>query len=190
MTTYKITGYFRGTLYASYSRGLLQQALAELEAEQPVCEPPGGYKLPLKEFDLLHSEVLTATVLKPRTVAEKVALFCMHYKKHKSVAYRATREEKANMKLVTVNEQLLNTYFTHTAYPLTHTKSMADYVRHYNTVRDLAANGVPQKKTFPDHPDSDYEKTLSPEKLSAYRVHLRELGWRKVDGVYKKTETI
>ena len=112
--------------------------------------------------------------------------FCAMYK---GVAYRAGKEEKANMKLVSVTKELLHTYFTATQYPLSSVKSMADYVRQYNAVRDLATNGKPVKQqSFPDHPDSDYEKTLGPEKLSAFRMHLVQLGWKKVEGVWSKKD--
>lgn len=188
ITNYKVTGHFAGVVFAQYKNGHLVQLLAELESTQPVGDvPPGWDMFPLLEFDLRHSEVLTATEIKGRSVADKVALFCLVYYRYKGQPYRAMKEEKANMGTVSVTPQLLDSYFTHTAYPLSHNKSMADYVRHYNTVRDLAHNGVPKKSAFPDYPDSEYEKTLSPEKLSAYRVHLVSLGWKKVDGLWQQS---
>ena len=186
-TTYKVTSqFFNGSAFAMYDNGMLDTLIVELSDDAPGCKQTDYDQFPLKEKDLLISYgKWQAIELKPKTVAEKVALFCLLYKKHKGIAYRATKQEKANMKLVTCNQQLLDKYFTSTAYPLTHTKTMADYVRHYNTVRDLATNGTPAKKSsFPDVPDSDYEKTLSIEKLNAYRQHLLGLGWRKRDGVW------
>lgn len=189
--TYKVTGYWDGVVYAMYKHGLLAMAIVELTNNQQLiannqCAPPGFDMFPLKEFDLLRSEMLTAVLLKPKSVADKVALFTLKYKQHKGQPYRAMKEEKANLKNVTVNEALLDAYFKHVNYPLNGTKSMADYIRHYNTVRDLAANGVQAKSSFPQVYDKAYEKTISEDvaKLQRYWAHLRTLGWKKVDGTW------
>jgi hypothetical protein len=176
-TTVKLTlpGH-KGAAYAMYEDGVLVMLINEIVNCQLSIINYAG-----KDFERVE--------LTPKTVSEKVAMFCLLYKKHKAIPYRASKQEKANLKLVTVNEHLLNTYFTHTSYPLTHTKTMADYVRHYNTVRDLAANGVPQKKSaFPDVYDKLYERTISDDitKLQRYWAHLREQGWRKTDGVWSQ----
>lgn len=192
--TYKVTGYYQGVVYAMYKHGLLQMAIVELTNSEQLTTnnqcPPGYDMFPLKEFDLLHSELLTATLLKPKSVAEKVALFSLHYKQHKGQPYRAMKEEKANLKAVTVTNELLNAYFKHVNYPLNTTKSMADYVRHYNTVRDLASNGAQAKSNFPMVYDMEYEKTISTDvaKLQRYWAHLRSLGWKKVEGVWQLTK--
>lgn len=183
VTTYKILALkVEGTAYAVYQDGWLTMLISEMTHDEHL-------DFPLREKDLLDAAGFWSVQhLAPKSVADKVALFCIKYKQHKNLTYRAAKEEKANLKLVTVNEQLLDAYFTHVNYPLNTTKSMADYVRHYNTVRDLATHGAKPRGGFPDVPDSEYEKTLSPEKLSAYRLHLVQLGWKKVDGVWKQTK--
>jgi hypothetical protein len=183
--TYKVTGYFDGVVYAMYKNGILEMLLSDITMPLS-CTPPGYDMFPLKEFDLQHSEMLTAKLLKPKSVADKVALFTLKYKQHKGQPYRAMKEEKANLKNVTVTEALLDAYFKHVNYPLNGTKGMADYIRHYNTVRDLAANGVQAKSSFPQVYDKAYEKTISEDvaKLQRYWAHLRTLGWKKVDGAW------
>jgi hypothetical protein len=179
---YKVTNQY-GTAYAMYEHGYLTMLLSELK-------PQAGDLLhqdfPLTEFALEHSELYSSKLIVPTSVADKVALFCLLYKHYKKVSYRAMKEEKANLKTVTVNGQLLNTYFTNVNYPLSQTKSMADYVRHYNTVRDLATNGKPVKSAFPNVYDREYEKRIAEDvsKLQRYWAHLRAHGWAKEDGTW------
>lgn len=179
-TTYKVDNQF-GLAYALYTDGYLSMLLCELQPTDMLYSD-----FPLREFDLQHSEIYRAVALKPKSVADKVALFTLKYKQHKGQPYRAMKEEKANLKNVTVTEALLDAYFKHVNYPLNATKSMADYIRHYNTVRDLAANGVQAKSSFPQVYDRAYEKTISEDvaKLQRYWAHLRTLGWKKVDGAW------
>lgn len=186
VTTYKVTGFLQGCIYAMYSDGWLNYLTTEGLADLNTCTPSDYAKFPLKEEDLIRSTVFKSVELKPKTVSEKVALFTMLYKEHKGHPYRAMKEEKANLKNVTVTKELLNAYFKHVNYPLNTTKSMADYVRHYNTVRDLATNGLQAKSSFPMVYDKAYEKTISEDivKLQRYWAHLRSLGWKKENGVW------
>ena len=182
-TTYKLTMKgVKGSAYAMFNEDLLHILINELE-ETPVTLRKDRF------FEMLKGFGMTAQELVPKTVADKVAMFCMLHKNYKGFAYRAGKTEKANMRGVNVSQQLLDAYFTNTAYPLTATKTMADYVRHYNTVRDIASNGKPVKKSsFPEVYDREYERNISQDvsKLQSYWSHLRELGWRKIDGVWTK----
>lgn len=191
-TIYKVTSSdFVGTAYAAYDDGILTMLICEWKPFG-ITGTVGSDMFPLKEWDLEHSEMFTAKKLVAKSVADKVALFCIKYKQYKKLTYRATKEEKANLKLVTVTEDLLKAYFGNTQYPLTATKSMADYVRHYNTIRDLAANGsvVKVKSRFPEVYDREFERSLEGETLSAYWQHLIRLGWRKVEGTWRSPETL
>lgn len=182
-TTYKLTMKgVKGTAYAMFNDEVLHILINELE-ETPVHLQRDRFFAMMQGFGITHQE------LHPKTVADKVAMFCMLHKKYKGFAYRAGKTEKANMRGVNVNEQLLDAYFTNATYPLTTTKTMADYVRHFNTVTDISRNGKPTKKTnFPDIYDREYERTISDDvsKLQSYWSHLREIGFRKVEGVWIK----
>jgi hypothetical protein len=173
----------KGQAYASYTDGILRMFINDISK----FSTPPRY-IPIKE-EHIHNLASTHVVklVEARSVADKVAHFCIKYREHKGVAYRAGKEEKANLKGVTINDQLLNTYFTAIQYPFTQTKTMADYVRHYNAVRDLAANGKQVKSSFPDVYDKEYEKRLGDDvsKLQRYWQHLRSLGWSKVEGIWK-----
>jgi len=185
VTTYKVTSRFPGQAYAMYENGFLTMLISEFEHPE-VREGFIGEDFPLREFDLVHSEVFTANELKPKTVSDKIALFTMLYKRHKGITYRSTKQDRANIVNVSVTEQLLNTYFKATQYPLAGVKSITDYIKHYNEVRDLAQNGVMVKNEFPNVYDREWEKRISdnPSKLQRYWQHLRALGWKKVDGVW------
>lgn len=179
--TYKITVQgVAGSAYAMYKDSILRMLINELEGIPFLLSA-----INLSEAAFLEQSGIKIQKLQAKSVADKVAMFCMLYKQHKNVSYYATKEEKANLKNVTVNEQLLTAYLTTNTYPLTGAKSMADYVRHYNTVRDLVTNGRPVKSRFPDVYDSGYEKTIEGETLSAYWQHLIKLGWRKKDGAWQ-----
>lgn len=178
ISTYKIACVV-GTAYAMYQDGWLTMLISEMKIDDDHLD------FPCREIDLIGNTFFTNAELKPKTVADKVALFCLKYKQHKGQPYRARKEEKANMKLVTVTEQLLDTYFANVNYPLNPAKSMVDYVYHYNAIRDIAANGKPVR-SFPDVYDREYEKIIGDDvsKLQAYWAHLRAQGWSKKDGVW------
>lgn len=191
MNIYKIT--FKGcagAIYASYEGNFLRMLINDLK------ETPRAAYVYLYEgsLDALQNELkfVTITELKARTVADKVALFCIIHKEIKGFVYRAGKEEKANLKLVTVSRDLLEVYFRNTSYPLSASKSMADYVKHYNYVRDIHTNGLPTKvqSRFPDVYDREFERSLEGETLSAYWQHLHRIGWRKVDGSWRSPEIL
>lgn len=177
-----------GAMYVSYEKGQIRMLLNELS------ETPKALYIYMMQTDIdaLQKEFPSMRIaeLTPKTVAEKVAMFCIVHKNIKSFVYRAGKEEKANLKLVTVSRELLEIYFNNAAYPMSASKSMADYVKHYNFIRDIQKNGKPEKiKTrFPDVYDREFERTLEGETLSAYWQHLHKLGWRKIDGVWLQNQ--
>ena len=185
--TYKITiPLTKGAAYAHYEQGVLKYFLmSDLDAASATLLTAMPY-VATTELELKRQTGILISELKPRTVPEKIAAFMIAYQQHKGVAYRPTKEERANLANVTVNAQLLNTYFTATQYPLAGLKSITDYIRHYNEVRDLAKNGIRPRNEFPDVYDREFEKRISDDvsKLQRYWDHLRTLGWRKADGVW------
>lgn len=181
---YKITiNGSKGAAFAEYRNGILTLFINEWSND---TEPP--QYIPMFETLLMQDQaIITVTLLVPKTVAEKVAMFCIIYKEIKGFMYRASKEEKANLKLVTVSRPLLETYFKNTSFPLSANKTMADYVKHYNTVRDITVNGQQKtSKEFPAVYDREFEKRISDDvsKLQRYWAHLRALGWRKVDDIW------
>lgn len=172
-----------GAAYAVFTDGVLVHFINEWSR---FTEPP--QYIPIKEghFNAWATEYHVTPLKSGHTLAEKVALFCIVFREVKGFAYHARKIEKANLKHVTVNRDLLLSYFNTFTFPLTSAKSMEDYVRHYNYVRDMTHNGKPEKSTFPDVYDREYEKRLEPGPLTLYWGHLRKLGWKKADGVWIK----
>jgi hypothetical protein len=187
-TTYKITAEgSKGASYAQFEDGLLRMFINEWSK---FVEPPRAIPMQEKHF-LVMGAPYQITELKPRNVADKVALFCIKFKEYMKFTCRPTKTDKANLTHVTVSEEYLKVYFTtKDVFPLNSNKSMADYIRHYDAIRNLAINGVQTKSNLPNVYDMLYEKQISddPSKLQRYWAHLRELGWRKIDGVWRSPE--
>jgi hypothetical protein len=189
-----------GTGYAMYTNEILETAYFEPKLSAREIDSYPGAWFPIHEQDLTGDHTRTNSIFKkyqllvPRTVAEKVAMFCIVHKQEKRFAYNAGKVEKANLKGVSVTRELLDAYFKNTAFPLSNSKTMADYVKHYNTVRDLVTNGTPKKvtKEFPDVYDFEAEKRLKDDvsKLQRYWAHLRALGWKKIGGVWMSPESL
>jgi hypothetical protein len=186
--TYKITIHgVRGQAYALYDKGMLVHFINELDHSNAVFTLMPS--VTMNEGTLKSLTGIKVQELKPRSASDKLALFSFMYKKAKGITYTPTREERANIAHVTVNEQLVNTYLKATQYPLQGLKTITDYIRHYNEVRDLATNGTPVKAEFPAVYDREYEKHICDDtaKLTRYWAHLRSLGWQKTDGVWKQS---
>ncbi|ELR69201.1 hypothetical protein C900_05397 [Fulvivirga imtechensis AK7] len=137
-------------------------------------------KFPFSQEDLKgFGEIFAVKEMEAKTAHDKLKLFCMYFKARRGSTYTAKKQEKANIKEVVVTEGLLNTYFSNDSFPLSYAKSINDYIRHYNYIRDINRNGIPEKSKFPNEYDARFEKQLSPEELSQYWAHLRNLGWRQ-----------
>lgn len=183
--TYKITLHgVRGQAYVLYEDSVIRYFINELEGVHIFTL---FASVPTNEAQIKTLTGIKLQELKPKSASDKLAMFSFQYKQLKGITYTPTREERANIAHVTINEQLLNTYFKCTQYPMQGLKSITDYIRHYNAVRDLATNGAPVKAEFPAVYDRDYEKHISEntEKLTRYWQHLRALGWKKEEGVWK-----
>lgn len=189
---YKLTHKdYRGAAYAMFKKGELSEFLLLFDpALRSYDAKAFANYFPFKEDDL--KDVCVARFayaeLVPRNVEDKIAMFCMKFRAQRNSAYTAKKEERANIANVMVSEPLLNVYFANDGFPLNYAKSINDYIRHYNYIRDIASNGTPKKDGFPDVYDRDYERTLDGEKLSAYRSHLVQMGWRVVEGSWRLIE--
>lgn len=187
--TYKITiPLAKGAAFARYEHGVLQYfVMSDLGAETAILLTALP-SVATTEHELKRQTGILVQELKAKTAAEKIAAFMISYHQHKGVAYRPTKEERANIVHVMVTEELLKTYFAATQYPLAGLKSIGDYIRHYNEVRDLARNGTRLRPEFPGVYDREYERQISSDvsKLQRYWQHLRDMGWEKKDGAWQK----
>lgn len=169
-----------GAGYFMYRDGILRTLYYEFEEALQLY-------LPQREQDIAdrakfwNDHGVTFVELVPKTVEEKLALFCAIFKEKRKAGYTPKQNEKNNLKVVMVTDKLLHTYFDNQAFPLSFAKSITDYIRHYNHIRVLekTTQGVGQcPPKYPDRPDNDYEKRLDGPNLSAFREHLYKIGWR------------
>jgi hypothetical protein len=183
-----------GALYINYKNGHVKECLFTFD---PFLDAPTREKLlaffPMEEDEmnaLRQNTSFDYQFLVPKSVADKTAMFCMTFRDYRTTAYTPQKVEKANLADVMVSKSLLEVYFTTNDFPLNYAKSITDYIKNYNFIRDLEANGKPKKNAFPDVYDREYERTLAPEKLSSYWQHLLKLGWKKVDGTWTNQATL
>ena len=163
-----------GTIFVLYRDGLfsaLDGADAKLSPEQwayllrtvPVQE--GGW-------GTVALGTLTATLVVPRSVKEKVVAFCAAHKDYRGVVYVPKLLEKANLKDVMVTDELLKVFFESPLQNFT----LKNYIDRINITRDQARNGRAGTGAFPNRWDAAFVATLNPEQLNHYRAHLRSLG--------------
>lgn len=186
---YKITMRgVKGALYASYKDGTLFELLNAYVPSDDIIRLGSFAYYDETALQSANYEGLGITKLIARTVTDKITMFCTTFREHRNSPYTPKKNEKANIAQVSVSRELLEVYFINTEFPLSYAKSINDYIKHYNYVRDLAANGKPSKSRFPDVYDRDFERSLEGETLSAYWQHLNKLGWKKTDGTWIKGE--
>lgn len=176
-TIYKLkSSRVQGVIYVCYRDGLfsnLDCADATLTAEQ--C----GYllrTLPPREAQLqdVNMGTLTASLVVPRSVKDKVVLFCANYKSYRGVVYVPKLIEKANLKDVPVTNELLTVFFESPLQNFT----LKNYIDRINITKDQARNGRAGTVVFPNQWDARFAAGLSGETLTSYRAHLRSLEWR------------
>lgn len=111
-----------------------------------------------------------------KTTPEKIALFCLFYKKHTTVNYVATQAEPGMIRNVTIDEKLLDAYFTTDHFYIKNNYSITNYVRHFNLVQNYAYGNTKQRNKYPNTYKPEFTKTLSPNQFNAYCQHLINLG--------------
>jgi hypothetical protein len=168
-----------GTGYFMFKDGVLRTLFYEFQESLYMYLPQREHEI-TEKAKFWNERGVTFEELKARTTEEKLALFCAVFKDKRGSGYTPKQNEKHNIKQVMVTERLLKTYFENTTYPLSYAKSVNDYIRNYNYVRDIDKNGAPVSNPykFPAVYDPDFEKKLNGPALSDYRAHLRDLGWR------------
>jgi hypothetical protein len=174
----------KASVYYLFKHGILTQLYVESSGKN-------NEALKFLHMNLDFGEHAIVTVpgvkeLKPRTVQDKVVAFCMAFRNYRNTAYTPKKNERANLVDVTVSKEMLEVYFSITEFPLSYAKSINDYIKHYNHIRDLAANGKPVKSKLPDVYDREYERKLEGPALSTYWQHLIKMGWKKVDGSWRR----
>ena len=183
---YKITHKgTRGCAYLLFEKGELKTLHYDfIEMKHPV-EAFFKSQIPLHEYQCdTMPEPLECKQTPAKTAREKVMLFCHFYKyknsnNPKQSTYTASQKDFNNVTKYVMAESYLKAYFQQQEFPFAVSKSITDYIRLYNEIRRIAANGPDKQKQFPDEYDAGYEKRLSPDMLSQYWQHLKKQGYVK-----------
>jgi hypothetical protein len=172
LTSKKISG---GAIYVSYRQGQLQTL--DVADAQPTPQqlaylllllPPEEKALPVTDWGTM--EVMP---LPQRTAKDKIKLFCAAFREYRGVSYQPTQNEASNIRTVPVSQELLKVFFETPLLDF----SIRNYIARINVTRDVLKNGRDVKNRFPNGYDKDFYNSLQPDKLMAYKRHLRELGW-------------
>lgn len=180
-TVYRIKSKkFKGMLFLKYKDGRLDEAIMPEEVEGDSITLPLTPSVRQMEDKSLWGGQATAQEIPMRTAREKVIMFCTAFKYYRKVHYVAKDNEKANIKHVPVTRELLDIFFQS---PLHHF-TIDNYIGRINITRDWLKNGLPDKtrggSAHPSYWDEAYERNLSGPELTAYRAHLRKLGWKTI----------
>lgn len=112
--------------------------------------------------------------LAPRTVKDKIILFCQSYKYFRNVSYQAKKTERANIKTVPVSEPLLRIFFESRLANFT----IDNYIKRINITKDILTNGR-NDKLFPNEPDMAFYRTLQGKEIQECTAFWRKNGWVK-----------
>jgi hypothetical protein len=202
-TRYKLTGTkIAGYFIITYINGCLKSVLNEFK--EPLNEtqwwhiislvPVNAAKFKTEPFKAVGLQVELNPNDAPAETENatesaqpnRVALFCMYYKRAFSQAYTATRADGAKLKALPVSavnfEPLLKAYFASTEWYLT-PKSIGNFVGKINEIKLLQSNpnALVKKTKFPIPFDAGYNNTLDQGKRQEYYKALREAGYRYRD---------
>lgn len=107
---------------------------------------------------------------------QKIALFCRFYKQYLQLNYNVMPADAKKINGVSVDEKLMELYFSNTEWWGKQPKSIANFVKNYNALNQLL--NVGKKKKFPSRYDRLFESKLKGEDLPEYWRYLRSLGYR------------
>lgn len=133
------------------------------------------------ESDLWQLEEINLIVTKQAASNEKLALFCRLYEQHKGVKYQVSPRDAGMIGQVSINELILQVYFTSGNVLFKDKQSIGNLLKFYNPLlAEVAAAGKPKPAhEFPDHWNAAFHAKLTPAQSSAYYKHLHALGYRR-----------
>ena len=106
----------------------------------------------------------------------KLAAFCRLYEQHKKIKYRVSPADSGKIKLIQVDEPLLEAYFTSGNFLFKNKHSISNLVKYYNELLAEIVAGPASK--HPDHYSKAYQDKLSDKECPDYWNHLRSLGYQ------------
>lgn len=193
MKRYKLTSpKMRGEIVLTYWNGNLTEV--ELVLIEPLTAQQFNHfieHLPYLESVLLSSGAGALKVEEINEMAsnDKIAMFCRYFFDNMKVKYKVSAADAGKIKNVEVTDKLMEVYFKKTQW-WSKTKSISNYVKHFNELRTLAAGTYPDKtvKRWPDEWTASFENSITDmRELNEWYKHLYSLGLRPV---YRGTQCI
>jgi hypothetical protein len=182
VSVYKLTSpRMVGTVYIYYFDGQLAGldfGLATLKPDQV------EYLLahtPVRSSELATVQIgqVTVKLLEPRSIQDKVIMFCQWFRRYRGVTYTAKILEKANLKGIPVNVELLDVFFNSPLANFT----LSNYIQRINQTKDHLKNGAErQRARFPNEWSRETEAKYQGKDLEEYYQHLYRAGWRRESG--------
>lgn len=115
------------------------------------------------------------------TNSQKMTMFCAAFKKYQNISYTPDPKKRdiKEFEGIPVNEKLLDAYFSENHW-WNNQRNVKNYCHNINNIKQLLVD------KFPNKYDSNFAKTLSPEKLQDYWRHLISLGFTNKNGRWEK----
>ncbi|MGB4776135.1 MAG: hypothetical protein WBP45_13230 [Daejeonella sp.] len=130
--------------------------------------------LPYSEENITTMTDIGLTINRERT-NQKIDLFCQFYMRYKDgLKYKVSPADSGKMKLIKVDEKLLEHYFSSQSFLFKAKHSISNLVKYYNEL--LAEIASANKSKHPNGWDKAYEAKLNTTEMMDYWRHLNSLG--------------
>ena len=169
---------------ATYRDGVLFKLhgihmIGDLWDSIPINKPIPHKEEEVVKMAQLCDYAVTVEKVKETSTGAKVRAFSAAYKDHLGITYKVLKNEPRKLEGIPVDSELLAAYFTSKEWWGNQPKSITNYTRNINNVRQLLASKEIPKNDFPDDWSKDYYSSLKPpSKAMDYLKHLYRLGWR------------
>lgn len=148
-----------------------KDGLTDKQAEKLLAQIPNN------ESEIISAMAHIGLTVTGEQLNEKIALFARMYEASTGIKYKITSAEVGKIKLIEMDEELLSFYFSTNDFKLRE-KSVSNYVKYYNYIRQLINNPDKYvKPEFPNEYNAAFERNLSGHDIARYRQHLKDRGW-------------
>ncbi|MEO1253404.1 MAG: hypothetical protein AAFY41_00780 [Bacteroidota bacterium] len=180
-----------GFIYLRYVEGKLID-ITLVQEMSPQAYDAILSQLPQYEQDILEQDQLMALTISEnikcavvdkvsyqkinaRSAKDKIVLFCGAFKTYRGVPYHPSQHEKANIKNVPVNKELLEAFFTSHVHNFT----IDNYISRISIIRDHAKNGAPKWNDHKKVTSSDEKQAYTPPKIKNENAEYGQINYER-----------
>lgn len=171
LTSDKLSGHIE----LQYTNGLLKAILIAIK--EPLNEKQFTAlvsSVTQKESDVNQLSALNLIITETLPTNKKIDLFCRLYMHYKGIRYNVHPADTGKIKLIRIDEPMLNAYFTSQTFCFKNKHGISNLVRYYNELLAEIAQGTASK--HPNHWSKTHEASLDEAGCREYWAHLRGLG--------------